>query len=156
MVDWLVVLIPLVLVPIVLLFAFAGCVLDPDGQGTPVTFSYPPQLNVDVHRFEASFQLSLENSEGDPSSSVVPPVTRVNEGTPPLLAAGEQQLTAGLVGVDNHGSITCTCVVTLRPDEEFGEPVELPPVTSPAKEKVEEEDAPHFELVREGEKFRVD
>ena len=46
MIDWYVVLLPILLVPIILLFGFVGCVLDREGQfpGGSVRFTYPEDM----------------------------------------------------------------------------------------------------------------
>jgi hypothetical protein len=155
MIDWFVVLIPLALLPIVLLLGFLGCPLDRDGQGTPVTFSYPPVLNDDVQRFEAVFDVSdLKNEDGDPAMADVPPISRVDQGTPPLLAAGEEQTVAGFVGLGSHGWINCTCTLTLQPADDLSDPVELGPM-SWRKYKNEDEDIQGFRLSRIGNSFEL-
>ena len=144
MVDWFVLLTPLVLLPIILLLVFLGCTLDRKGKAVPVVFTYEGQLGTDVERFDAQCTAGF---------GVFNLMTRIEEGTPQLLAAGDD-ITAGTVPIDSEGDISCTCTVVKKA---VGmDPAETVTVSSPAKSKIEDEDPPSFRLERGGEDgFRI-
>ena len=141
MIDWFVLLTPLVLLPIILLLVFLGCTLDRDGKAVPVVFGYQSQLGTDVERFDAVTTAAF---------GFFNTVTRIEEGMPQLLAAGEEHVSFGTVSIDDEGDITCQCTITRKPteDEPDPDPEELDPIT---KHKTEGEDPPSFKLVRKGD-----
>jgi hypothetical protein len=146
MIDWFIVLIPLALLPVFLLFVFVGCPLDREGLATPVGFGYEGGLGTDVQRFDAAVS-------GPESLPPLVTLTRIEQGTPPLQAAGEEGLTLGFVGIDSEGDVTCTCTITLKPVDEFTAPEVRHPNKS--KHKMKEEDAPSFRLERDEDDFVV-
>ncbi len=152
MIDWYVLLVALILLPILLLFGFVGCVLNREGaQGSPITFTYQPGLDVDVQSIVVTFAVAVSSEDNGGSQFPVTsgPFTR-SSGT--ILPAGET-ITDGSAGLDEVGTVTCTCTVTMKPPEpgpfEEPQPGTVFPLSLP-KNKVEDENAPAFALVRDG------
>ncbi len=150
MIDWFVLLTPLVLLPILLLFVFIGCRLDTAGAIPPsgvVEFSYQPGLGLEFPNKPkvVSFVVTWEG----PLAGSLASISRGGESAPAINNdAGEMFLQAGDVGVESEGVITCKCAVTYIADPLAGD--ETSENFSSAKEKVADVSAPRFELVRDG------
>ncbi len=152
MIDWFVLLVPLMVLPIVLLLVFVGCVLDRMGGKEPsgtVTFTYAPGLTSEPPNLPKaqSFVVTWSGSLGGSLN----PIQRGGDSDMAIDNAGET-ITAGDVGADSDGGVMCICniVASVPPDD----PAPLPAIAS-STEKAEGVDAPSFTLVRSGDSFAI-
>jgi hypothetical protein len=142
MIDWFVLFAAaLALVPIVLLFAFVGCVLDREGKlGPPINLTYQMGLE-EIDTIEASLLFVLDND--GKSVPQPPPVTITN-----VNAAGDT-VALGNAPFESTGTVTCTCVLTTKTEPPFdAEPVIASAFKTVAK--AEDEPVAEFKLFRDG------
>jgi len=127
MIDWYVLLVPLVLVPIALLFVFVGCDLDEKGlaEGRKVILHFEdiPKKTKPLLAITAKFIL-LEPGAGQPSPSPV---------SADVTWAGDTIVTGNLPANGaaifwQQGAVDCSCEVTLG--VEGGWPMTLDPTTA--------------------------
>jgi hypothetical protein len=147
MIDWFVLLIPLVLLPILVLFVFVGCPLDRSGnRSAPIRFSYVGDYS-DVQSIEATFTFTPSKTEGSefPHSVGVIPLTgdQVKPG-------GDTDLPDGTLFLPDIGTLKCSCTITKKLSQPGEQPIKE---DSPDKDKDEDEDPPSFTLVRDGAAF---
>ncbi len=137
MIDWFVVLTPLLLIPIVFPFVCVGCVLTKEGGASHLSFLYQQGLD-EVDSLEVHVDVSgLTNDDGDVGS--VPSLQFGDietEGTD-----GERRHHLGYIPATSTGTIVCTCTLTMLdgPDQE---------ADAKTIEKVEHEPVPEFTLSR--------
>ncbi len=125
MVDWFVLLIPLVLLPIILLFGYVGCVLDRAGGASPIDLRFPGTIFGTVSTINVSLKVDEEGS-----------TTLSSPKNTPVTAASANPAYVGSAGINIAGTVTCSCSFT---------PPGAPPV-SLSKPKIECEPSPQFEL----------
>lgn len=136
MIDWYVLLIPLVLAPIAALLVFVGCALETAGEGRTIIVRYKdiPRKTNPIDEITAFFTV--------PGETVSPnPVTRKVQWTSGAVEAPIEEGQLPFASFSNDGPVDCTCSVTLiRSDGLKIEP-------SPFKKLTGEEDASlEFEL----------
>jgi hypothetical protein len=163
MIDWYIVLVPLVLLPIFLLFVFTGCVLDREGLlPTGIKFEYSPGLNLNsesspgLERIEWEYNLKLDRDpdfgEGiigsSPGGEDVGPF--VLEGTAIKAEGGTNQYD---ISIETYGPITCKCTVVTKPNPSSNEPSQTIVLAQAVKNKIEDETPPKFQLSRDGTVF---
>jgi hypothetical protein len=155
MIDWFVLVVPLILLLVLLPLAFVGCVLDREGTYVPpdgdVNFTYVPNLaGEEVAGSQVvSFEITWDGTLGGQLSVI----SRGGDGPPPIENGGET-VTAGDVGIFTEGTIICVCNMTaITPP--FDVPATVPAFQSLPKEKASGLDAPSFTLVREGNNFDI-
>ncbi len=148
MIDWFVLLIPLVLLPIFLLFVFVGCVLDKDGKGPPgpisndttIHFVYEPGLDTDVHTILIKFTLG---PEAQTSGATAPDKIVLSEDD--VLPLGDS-IPAGDIPLDSFGRFTCSGIIVQIKNESDNE-VHTEAVSA---YKAANEIGPTFTLKRDG------
>lgn len=167
MIDWFVVLIPLLLVPIFALFVFVGCVLDREGKapGSPITFSYPagldspsgnaPGLSSIVWQYNMDLDSDLEwggpGQIGGPTSAG--PFERGAGAGQAIDGNGETH--SHMAYIESEGPVTCSCTLVTKANPPFDNQtntINLNPVT---KQKIEDETGPGFVLSRSGTGFTL-
>jgi hypothetical protein len=139
MIDWLVLLVPLLLIPIVLLLVFVGCILDRAGQKPgPIFFSYQPGLD-DVA--EIRVRVELDSQDLTTRSQ---PFTALNleSGLVPPEKVGE-------VSIDSEGQVVFSCTVTMQDDAPMSAGEDLS-AAGGVLEKEADEPLPVFHLSRDG------
>ncbi len=145
MIDWFVILIPLILLPIFLLTVFVGCGLRREGQGPPegttnsttVYFNYVAGLNNHVKNFVAKFGVKPEAA----ASGATKPPDIIRNGIE-ILATGES-VPAGDIPLDSQGLIGCRVEGKNKMDEDFY-------VQQVDKDKAKDDIAPTFTLEPDG------
>lgn len=130
MIDWFVLLTPLLLLPIFLLFVFVGCqqILgieegvyvppEEEMETPPVTFEYAPGLpgqppmgkNVVIVRWRFTEELEYPSGDDFPMSFNLGWHTRAGPQATPILPGGEL-VDHGSIGEPTGGSFTCQCAV---------------------------------------------
>jgi len=145
MIDWFVIIIPLALIPIFLLFAFVGCVLDREGKWTPS----PPPLQTTVYfAYEAGVKdnigyANIRFGVDDPNNTGLEPPENLELQQDDFDANGGQK-EAGDIPLDSEGEITCFATVKHLS-------ATLPnPEISQTKDKEKDEVAPTFTLKPDG------
>jgi hypothetical protein len=166
MIDWFVLLAPLLALPIILLFAFTGCQLlfpvETPPPGPLFILKYPANLETDVDSIVADFsfttqafsgdeKVSLPNNKIDPlggeiSSSMTMQSDEALEGG---WGEGDQVKTAPTI--EDEAELTCKCVITLTNSP--NEPQTLGPITQ-VKQAGNKPDP--FILSRTGDLFSLD
>jgi hypothetical protein len=139
MVDWFVVLTPLLLIPIVFPFVCVGCVLTRQGGAAPLSFLYQQGLD-DVDSIEVHVDVSGLTDDDDDEG--VPPVQSIQVGDIETEGTDAQRRHhLGTVPAISKGTMVCTCTVTMLqgPAQE---------ADSKTYEKVESEPVPEFRLSR--------
>jgi hypothetical protein len=149
MIDGFVLLIPLVLLPILVLFVFVGCVLDRSGnRSAPIRFSYVGDFS-DVQRIEVTFTFTPTEQEGSQFADAAGTLDIKGDQVQPN---GATDLPDGTVSFSDEGTVTCSCTVTKKPPQP-GDPAEQFTTDSLGKDKDEDADPPPFTLVRDGAAF---
>jgi hypothetical protein len=127
MIDWFALLIPLVLVPILLLFVFVGCTLDKTGlpSETNIVFAYGPGLDTIASHIQVDLKVTwpvFQEGESLPSEFTL---LRGAGETSPILPGGEniEDGTLG-IGLVDDAAVTCVCTITPIPADL---PKRLPP-----------------------------
>ena len=146
MIDWFVLLIPLVLLPIFLLFVFVGChtILGLDEFLEPIYFSYDGGLsgeddNSDIQAFRMEIWFegkvigTMERSN---------PIFPSPDDPPKIEEDGETDLGVAAIGLDKEGDIECTVNGTLQSGEPFAE-------VKHKENKIEDQIPPKFRLARD-------
>ena len=139
MIDWFVLLgAAIALVPIVLLFAFAGCVLDREGKLPPPTnFSYQIGLEeIDTIEITLMFTLDTGNTTATETVEDVNP-----EG-------GALELKGALL--ESEGTVSCICTLTTKTEPPFDEEAQTFSASKTVN-KEEDELLPDFKLSRDGQ-----
>ncbi len=155
MIDLFVILIPLVLLPILLLFVFVGCDivtgLDEFTVSAPIFFSYDGGLDSgndpasDLQSFLVEFWFQDEFQD-----ELIGQVQRINyefqEPNDPtrIIETGHDNIPGAWIGLPKDGYIICTLYGTLQSDQD------LPSDPDPTKKKKEkDENPPSFKLERD-------
>jgi hypothetical protein len=145
MIDWFVVLVPLVLLPIVLLFVFVGCTYDYDVLVLlPVILHYGPGSETNVESIEVTFEFGAhsstrtlfhQDSVPDGGEIIKPDGGKIEEFVAP---------------VNEEGQVECTCLIKMKQTP-------VPQFEPASAHKEEDEDLQgHFELSRDGDSFNLD
>ena len=166
MIDWFVVLLPIILLPIVLLFAFVGCVLDREGglPGGSVRFIYPANManpdsnNPGLGSIEWTYTLDLDSDLefgvgqiGGPTTAG--PFERGGTSGTGIAPAGET--VPHLVHLDTYGQVTCNCTVVTNTTPPFDTQAPMTFNLSAAKPKQEDETGPAFTLTRDTSGYKL-
>ena len=166
MIDWFVLIAPLLFLPIILLFAFAGCQLffpvEP-GPGEPLfILEYPANLKTDVDSIVVDFSFTTQTFSGDekvslPNNKIDPLGGKIrssmtiqhDEDFEGGWGEGDQVKTAPTI--EDETELMCKCVITLTnsPDE----PQTLGPI---AQTKQAGNKPDPFILSRTGDLFSLD
>ncbi len=167
MFDWSYLLIPVVLLPVIFLFAFTGCVLDREGRLALMHFNYDGGLHqtsgdapaldsiewrfVKVLKIDPGYNTGTIGGPNDPQ--IDGPHARGGDSGTAINATGES-VSAGLDS-RSYGDITCECTVVTAANPPFApesQTIVLPPVT---RHKAEDEAGPTFHLARNGNNFQL-
>ena len=157
MIDWYVALVPLLLIPVFLLFVFTGCVLDRQGQAPTVMFEYSPGLKITssegpgLEGIEWEYHFSLQWDQ-DFGEGVIGSAPGDNQAGPFTLVGDEIDNSGGNhtyeLGLETYGLVTCKCKVTTKSNSSTSEPSQTIVLDDVVHQKVEDELLPRFELVR--------
>jgi hypothetical protein len=120
MIDWFVLLVPFAVLPLVLIFGFAGCVLDTEGIPSAPNFSYPPALPVPVGSvMTLAVTMTVTGADGA-SASDSATRTAVTPPPPPALTmkpTGEiitfPKIELEAIDAEEEGSASCTVILTI-------------------------------------------
>jgi hypothetical protein len=158
MIDWFVLLIPLLVLTLIVLFGFVGCALDSEGGPgfVPLTLQYAPGLQTDVKSIDVTFTYAMFHTEifhevkvgnGEVSATLKNDSINSSGG---LIAAGSD------ISLTYRAEITCKCVVITSPAPADADTPETEHVLDAAeREKDEDENPPTFQLQRAGSEFEV-
>jgi hypothetical protein len=167
MIDWSVLLIPIALLPVVLLFAFVGCRLDKSGANpdAPISFTYPagltapsgpgPALQSIAWQYTLDLTFDPDFGEGIIGSppTTVGPFKREPGTSAAIASAGETH--QHFVQLRTYGDVICTCTVVTAPNPPFDDTTKTITRGPLAKEKIEDEPGPAFQLTRDGDTFQL-
>jgi len=168
MIDWFVLLSPMLLLPLFLLFAFAGCQLffplDPAPPGPLFTLKYPADLKTDVISIAVNFSFTTETFSGHDE-----PLLLSNKDIDPLggeiygsmKMASDEDLEGGWGEGDkvkttpsegDEAQLTCECVITFTNSAGETDSPTVGPITQ-TKQAGNKPDP--FELSRNGDLFSL-
>ena len=165
MIDWFVVLLPIILLPIVLLFAFVGCVLDREGKfpGGSVRFTYPANManpdsdNPGLGSIQWTYTLDLDSDFefgvgqiGGPTTAG--PFERGGTSGTGIAPAGETH--SHPVHLETFGQVTCHCTLVTSPNPPFDNQTTTINRTA-VKPKQEDETGPPFTLSRDASGYKL-
>jgi hypothetical protein len=153
MIDWLVLLVPLVALPIVSLFAFFGCQLvfpgNPyDGFWPIVGLHYPEGLQTDVETLTITFEFTLDSGESPSGLTAMETLTKAD-----IEPVGEfiDRRTQVDLREQGEGKLKCTCIITKTGSST--------PITRSDDQTyggdAEDSELNYFELARDGDGFEV-
>ena len=151
MIDWFVLLTPLVLLPIFLLLVFVGCAavtgLDDFSVTSYTAFGYVKGLKDKVNSIVWSFEVVLEPGgivTGTIGGGPSPPPTTYSLTSGQIDDVNGGEIPDGYINIESEGSVTCHCTVT-----KAGASSSEPELTL-TKDKYEDEPPPTFTLALDG------